>query len=124
MASKKTKQAPRAKARAKAKPKRPGKARARKPAPGKSVRAASKKKVAAPRAAVSSAVEVRERSEPPPPPKPGALARLKSGVGSLFAKVTGRGNKPEALEPERTIEIKTEDILLSEDRASARASKE
>jgi hypothetical protein len=48
--------------------------------------------------------------------KPGALARLGRGVGSLFAKVTGRGKKKPAdddIPNETTIEIVTEDIVAT-----------
>jgi hypothetical protein len=43
--------------------------------------------------------------------KPGALARLGRGVGSLFAKMTGRGKKKPVDDP--TVEIVTEDIVAS-----------
>jgi hypothetical protein len=48
--------------------------------------------------------------------KPGALARLGRGVGSLFAKVTGRGKKKpvdDYVPNKTTIEIVTEDIVAT-----------
>jgi hypothetical protein len=50
------------------------------------------------------------------PAKPGALARLKAGVGNLFAKMTGRSDKSGAMSavPEsEPIELATGDILSS-----------
>ena len=54
--------------------------------------------------------------------KPGTLARLKSGVGSLFARMTGRGTKTGSPESDgvprddhRTMEIVTADIILQRD---------
>lgn len=53
--------------------------------------------------------------------KPGALARLKSGVGNLFARMTGRANPKDSLESDgvprddRTLEIVTGDIILQRD---------
>jgi hypothetical protein len=53
--------------------------------------------------------------------KPGTLARLKSGVGSLFAKMTGRGTKTESdgvPRDDATMEIVTADIILQGDAPS------
>ena len=53
-------------------------------------------------------------------PRPSALSRLKTGVGSLFARMTGRaakpGDEPGAVAPnDRTMELAPEDILESDD---------
>jgi hypothetical protein len=52
--------------------------------------------------------------------KPGRLARLKSGVGSLLAKMTGRGTKTELIggdgvpREDGTIEVVTSDIVQAD----------
>ena len=53
--------------------------------------------------------------------KPGALARLKSGVGSFFSKMARRGGKQEASSDgvppplEMTTEVATADIIMQAD---------
>jgi hypothetical protein len=54
-----------------------------------------------------------------PAKKPGPLARLKSGVGNLFAKMTGRGKRrapseSDGVPDDVTMDIHTGDILAAE----------
>jgi hypothetical protein len=54
-----------------------------------------------------------------PARKPGPLARLKSGVGNLFAKMTGRGKRrapseSDGVPDDVTMDIHTGDILAAE----------
>ncbi len=131
----------------KATPKRaPAKHAAAKSA-AKPKRPAAKPKRAAttPRAATSAATlehapaKRRTRAAAPPPPaaanagpqldlplrpedlvakKPGPLARLKSGVGSLIAKMTGRGAKQDVSDgvpPPVEMEVVTADIIMQRD---------
>src|SRR4029077_7579567 len=88
----------RARGKARAKPKT--KARAVKKAPAKQAKAAIAHK----------APPARHT----PAKKASALARLKTGVGNLFARMTGRAATPGDAIPvhDRTIEIVTEDIIV------------
>ena len=81
--------------------------------------------VSEPAIAVSeTVVEVVVDASPAAAKKPGALARFKSGVGSLFARMTGRGTEASADESDgvpvagQTMEIRTEDIVAQDEVAA------
>jgi hypothetical protein len=102
-AAKKTTAKSAAKPKAKTKP-----AKARKPAAARDVAAPENVAEAGPDSSGVTAAA-----------KPGALARLKAGVGNLFAKVTGRSDKSGGMPPMPegetgdTIELATGDILAT-----------
>ena len=115
-------------AKAKAAPKAKAKAKAKTPklkAPTKAVPKKKRASTAKPVADVELIGGEEGGEDDGGEKKPGALARLKSGVGSLFARMTGRGKKPDeepavlgeatTMPPDVTIDIVTKDIILSED---------
>jgi hypothetical protein len=120
-AARKTAAKPKAKSKT-AKPK--PKAKAKKPATKGAAKPKKPRAATEPATEASADVETTEVESEPGDKKPGALARVVTGVGNLFARMTGRGKKPddEASESpagDDTISVVTADIVAEQPVADA-----